>query len=119
MQSQVLFSTRSFNTQPRGGGCSLKRGRGRQGIVSTHSRAEAAAKIEEVGEWYLDVSTHSHPKVAAPEHLLILDRSSVSTHSRTKAAANLGLISALNKIMFQHTAARRRLPFLPPDTTRT
>ena len=55
------------------------------------------------------VSTHSRPK-AADTWLHREDNSlSVSTHSRPKAAAILAkTLSMLG--MFQHTAARRRLP---------
>ena len=55
--------------------------------VSTHSRAEAAAKLKEI----------------------IDKRITVSTHSRAEAAATpVGAGGLL--MVFQHTAARRRLP---------
>ena len=78
--------------------------------VSTHSRPKAAGIFVEDGFSTLNVSTHSRPKAAGRHagvgyHLL-----AVSTHSRPKAAG------AVNKetthlIVFQHTAARRRLVF--------
>ena len=55
------------------------------------------------------VSTHSHPKVAAQNLAQKRHDLWVSTHSRAEAAASRKL--HLNKPkMFQHTAARRRLP---------
>ena len=60
------------------------------GVVSTHSRAEAAAVAAVVFYCRLfSVSTHSRAEAAAP-HLLGLPstRITVSTHSRAEAAAN-------------------------------
>ena len=67
-------------------------------VVSTHSRAEAAA-------------------INDPQFSYLL---SVSTHSRAKAAAGATFESAAT-VMFQHTAARRRLPdcFLSLSCSRT
>ena len=78
----------SFNTQPRGGGCFFQRFVIIVRIVvSTHSRAEAAA-CQFHREW--DVVT-------------------VSTHSRAEAAATLHHVFYGQCTKFQHTAARRRL----------
>ena len=54
------------------------------------------------------VSTHSRPKAAGYQHKYIASPEAVSTHSRPKAA---GTSRELKEpfIMFQHTAARRRL----------
>ena len=57
-------------------------------VVSTHSRAEAAA--------------YSNP-------LPFVMRAIVSTHSRTKAAAHSFHLQYRSRRQFQHTAARRRL----------
>ena len=80
--------TTCFNTQPPEGGCE-----------GTYWRINA---------WY-NVSTHSHPKVAAqtkPGEDLYED---VSTHSHPKVAALLNRPHA-GGIAFQHTATRRWLP---------
>ena len=100
-------------------------------LVSTHSRAEAAASWRGLCGDISAVSTHSHPKVAAfivftSRHLI-----AVSTHSHPKVAADLTLIvgelttcfntqppeggctTRRSKIAafgrFQHTATRRWL----------
>ena len=78
----------SFNTQPPEGGCHL------------NQRDPLPCEI---------VSTHSRPKAAADWRRQIKLANSVSTHSRPKAAAHKGTISAIRRVMFQHTAARRRL----------
>ena len=76
-----------FNTQPREGGCNKWDLIPLNDVtVSTHSRAEAAADIDKARD--------------------VLVR--VSTHSRAEAAASLTAITA-KQLMFQHTAARRRL----------
>ena len=57
------------------------------------------------------VSTHSRPKAAAiisPTKFII---PFVSTHSRPKAAAAIMLFIIMVIKQFQHTAARRRLPY--------
>ena len=86
----LLIVILGFNTQPRGGGCrSCIRDLKILRSVSTHSRAEAAAND-------------------FPAHFRII---SVSTHSRAEAAAFF-IGGFMNWEMFQHTAARRRLPVL-------
>ena len=100
--------------------------------VSTHSRPKAAAGS--LGEFAKDilVSTHSRPKAAAyfgtrcccsehsfntqpPEggcrqdHPPLKLTIEVSTHSRPKAAAYSAVAETYNTLVFQHTAARRRL----------
>ena len=54
------------------------------------------------------VSTHSRPKAAGYSVISTADRVVVSTHSRPKAAG-AKLLNELMSMMFQHTAARRRL----------
>ena len=56
----------------------------------------------------LVVSTHSHPKVAAPKHDDGKQPKGVSTHSHPKVAAILGT-AASAVAAFQHTATRRWL----------
>ena len=127
-----LDLSESFNTQPRGGGCQIHLWCQYRQSVSTHSRAEAAARDSCVvavailgfntqprgggcvfGKfftgWYGGVSTHSRAEAAAKITAQELREMAVSTHSRAEAAAlfESGIIASL---LFQHTAARRRLP---------
>ena len=103
----------------------------RQGQVSTHSRPKAAAAALDFCDGGGGVSTHSRPKAAAHAYLLGAAKLQVSTHSRPKAAAHRLARSAPGGrcfntqppeggcpwrerraacfLMFQHTAARRRL----------
>ena len=76
----------SFNTQPRGGGCQSPDDQIYDGVVSTHSRAEAAAVLKRLFCVHLLVSTHSRAEAAAP-----------------------AILKWLYIYTFQHTAARRRL----------
>ena len=101
--------------------------------VSTHSRPKAAASQLFKALSVKEVSTHSRPKAAAIFVIANIAIEKVSTHSRPKAAAH-GLIQLkrrrrgfntqppeggclkrlMNKrkeLVFQHTAARRRLPY--------
>ena len=56
------------------------------------------------------VSTHSRPKAAEGRNKMPAEIAVVSTHSRPKAAAPKKLhCDDLRKVLFQHTAARRRL----------
>ena len=75
-----------FNTQPRGGGCTPRRDCVFCNEVSTHSRAEAAAR----------------------RHIDYIKLVYVSTHSRAEAAAE-PMEPNQSGDAFQHTAARRRL----------
>ena len=54
-----------FNTQPRGGGCKSAYNKYSFFKVSTHSRAEAAAKFFVNNYIQLRVSTHSRAEAAA------------------------------------------------------
>ena len=58
----------------------------------------------------INVSTHSRPKAAEIAFNLELKYGSVSTHSRPKAAGYAMYQGAEESRVFQHTAARRRLP---------
>ena len=78
----------SFNTQPPEGGCT----------------------IAQSFNWAVDVSTHSHPKVAAarlPPRLMY--SVAVSTHSHPKVAAVIQVGVNQTVVVFQHTATRRWL----------
>ena len=77
----------SFNTQPPEGGCARDLAREGAGIY---------------------VSTHSHPKVAAPSVLASVFIAIVSTHSHPKVAAAVFLCLKF-KCEVQHTATRRWL----------
>ena len=58
------------------------------------------------------VSTHSRPKAAADHNTKVKNFiSPVSTHSRPKAAALASVCGKALNEWFQHTAARRRLPW--------
>ena len=70
------------------------------------------------------VSTHSRPKAAGIAGIPVNSMSVVSTHSRPKAAGIFVNFGDERHIMFQHTAARRRLdvryhPFQGRDTVST
>ena len=77
-------------------------------MVSTHSRPKAAGLSAESCHTHWTVSTHSRPKAAGHTARTYMPRFCVSTHSRPKAAGKTASVSIL-LIMFQHTAARRRL----------
>ena len=57
----------------------------------------------------LFVSTHSRPKAAGNPCRNVKKHSKVSTHSRPKAAGEWQDSANLSRLLFQHTAARRRL----------
>ena len=72
--------------------------------VSTHSHPKVAASIPLKHHFpFLYVSTHSHPKVAAPENGTITGFSTVSTHSHPKVAAGfyIGIIHFLRSFNTQ------------------
>ena len=102
------------------------------GGVSTHSRPKAAGRTGENHEATRIVSTHSRPKAAGfVKELMDKECNRVSTHSRPKAAGSESDIGSqlrycfntqppeggwskserkvIRRMMFQHTAARRRL----------
>ncbi len=77
-----------FNTQPRGGGCLLIQLKTKViNNVSTHSRAEAAAKKFLWSGKRCKVSTHSRAEAAANDGFVVEEHYYVSTHSRAEAAA--------------------------------
>ena len=99
--------------------------------VSTHSRPKAAGLAESPIRSLRAVSTHSRPKAAGVRNRGHTATGTVSTHSRPKAAGGIIRIHRTNprsfntqppeggwvryeqtitrKLLFQHTAARRRL----------
>ena len=87
MRCIKIFIFNSFNTQPRGGGCMLLIHCQHNLQVSTHSRAEAAARIFVIEPLLLLVSTHSRAEAAAGTISRIGLIMPVSTHSRAEAAA--------------------------------
>ena len=81
---------RSFNTQPPEGGCTGHFVQFRFDNVSTHSHPKVAAFeiwLKLAGK---PVSTHSHPKVAAFLVRTGVSPDGVSTHSHPKVAAAVG-----------------------------
>ena len=81
-----------------------------RGNVSIHSRPKAAG--DSLKQRYLSwkVSTHSRPKAAGHEPVAAFIHLEVSTHSRPKAAGHINVHHGWD-VLFQHTAARRRLEY--------
>ena len=79
-------------------------------VVSTHSHPKVAAPTLKEVKQFLTVSTHSHPKVAAGVSFNSVSHFFVSTHSHPKVAACYKTQNTLKGKMFQHTATRRWLP---------
>ena len=77
--------------------------------VSTHSHPKVAAFDPRNEKQPRSVSTHSHPKVAAQWRCVECLGKRVSTHSHPKVAA--GTYGSTHKchLLFQHTATRRWL----------
>ena len=61
--------------------------------------------------WGKKVSTHSRPKAAGEKSSYKKEDVTVSTHSRPKAAGLVLFNCLICILVFQHTAARRRLEF--------
>ena len=79
-------------------------------LVSTHSRPKAAAAQSYHGNLYFDVSTHSRPKAAADIiPFFAIFPTCFNTQPPEGGCSNLCYIYSRNHL-FQHTAARRRLP---------
>ena len=85
------------------------RGCGGQG-VSTHSRPKAAAKLLYWRGYGCAVSTHSRPKAAAPCFTQWRNTSKCFNSQPPEGGCVLIEQTARTGIMFQLTAARRRLP---------
>ncbi len=83
-----LTNLSGFNTQPPEGGCSQKANKSHQAVdVSTHSHLKVAASVLGKRQKAERVSTHSHLKVAAVGNLQGFYKFMVSTHSHLKVAA--------------------------------
>ena len=123
-----------FNTQPPEGGCLLRLQQvipasmfqhtaTRRWLQSVSPTLNALGKFQHTAtrRWLLGygdkgsetllVSTHSHPKVAAPP-LCISTTFFVSTHSHPKVAATASSLPSSSLSVFQHTATRRWLPIV-------
>ena len=79
------------------------------GSVSTHSRPKAAGQSKLQQPAQKAVSTHSRPKAAGVTNPQNPKATEVSTHSRPKAAGSAFSCMRGGNLLFQHTAARRRL----------
>ena len=102
------FCTR-FNTQPPEGGWPVKTGIFRRPHMFQHTAARRRLAATGIKAATLTmVSTHSRPKAAGVNVVMMFPFVNVSTHSRPKAAGIRGSL-LYGVIMFQHTAARRRL----------
>ncbi len=80
----------SFNTQPRGGGCVDRTGfRPRDERFNTQPRGGGCPLLRKFGIISILVSTHSRAEAAAWSYLMQFNqRGPVSTHSRAEAAAS-------------------------------
>ena len=83
----VITMCRSFNTQPPEGGCDMDKG-----LCVDFA-----------------VSTHSHPKVAAPLPQMRLCLSNLFQHTATRRWLRRCTPASLAAVLFQHTATRRWL----------
>ena len=100
----------SFNTQPRGGGCAIFPLIFALSLVSTHSRAEAAAPKSIVTVYAEQMFQHT----AARRRLRLISLGPIKGPAKfqhTAARRRLHRCASLFSIncTFQHTAARRRL----------
>ena len=123
--------TVSTHSRPKAADCGISVLSNHAAPVSTHSRPKAAEVCSNLQPFRVMafqhtaarrrltvcdvprkivalVSTHSRPKAAENQAPNALSALIVSTHSRPKAAEQR-LAKLLKPMMFQHTAARRRL----------
>ena len=83
----MIYLITGFNTQPpEGGWVTLQTTFDRSGKVSTHSRPKAAGADALIMNGDTIVSTHSRPKAAGYPNGRFRNPETVSTHSRPKAA---------------------------------
>ena len=75
----------------------------RETNVSTHSHPKVAAYPQQKRSFNMWVSTHSHPKVAATTIHALENPNEVSTHSHPKVAAKARLISSNAKSVSTHS----------------
>ena len=101
---------RGFNTQPPEGGCYPLDTGGKTYQLFQHTATRRwLPNYGGMLAAYVDVSTHSHPKVAAHEYPGRDKPYVVSTHSHPKVAAMWRRMPSCTS-WFQHTATRRWLP---------
>ena len=97
-----------FNTQPPEGGCIRQPSDEWCLLVSTHSRPKAAGAETEAASCTEQGFNTQPPEGGCEFAFPIRYEMAVSTHSRPKAAGFESALSVL-VLLFQHTAARRRL----------
>ena len=101
---------RCFNTQPHGGGCPVARLRTATTAVSTHSRTEAAA-IAGVRLFTATLCFNTQPHGGGCLSGISLDFCLILfQHTAARRRLLSSPSSNMPSIWFQHTAARRRLP---------
>ena len=106
---QVIFYA-SFNTQPPEGGCfGWSSCTPIPTAVSTHSRPKAAAINHLILSRYIPVSTHSRPKAAALTLNMFIHRLHSFNTQPPEGGCTLTSGTLIVCALFQHTAARRRL----------
>ena len=81
--------------------------------VSTHSRPKAAEELQDELERKDKVSTHSRPKAAVPRYRLGKPSILCFNTQPPEGGCPPIALGALEQLLFQHTAARRRLAY--PD----
>ena len=110
VKARIFLGDYSFNTQPPEGGCTGGKVTGREPNGFNTQPPEGGCTLRPLNAPPVQVvSTHSRPKAAATLFKAITKCGNVSTHSRPKAAASVDCRNNRLKV-FQHTAARRRLP---------
>ena len=106
---QYLF-LRCFNTQPpEGGWLAISTFTVSNPLFQHTAARRRLATILLVSRKDSYVSTHSRPKAAGYTRADIDRLKEVSTHSRPKAAGLQVVKELIHYVVFQHTAARRRL----------
>ena len=100
-----------FNTQPPEGGCWTERvSQIERDFVSTHSRPKAAANTNQPKIRRLYVSTHSRPKAAALNTISSVLALFCFNTQPPEGGCQYKHYHPPYIFLFQHTAARRRLP---------
>ena len=112
--AMVISPALCFNTQPPEGGWNpdAKRFTADDWFQHTAARRRLGCRFYQV-KLFAVVSTHSRPKAAgAAVKEMAFAVTLVSTHSRPKAAGFSCRVVMVVVLLFQHTAARRRLELL-------
>ena len=107
--AETAAGGRGFNTQPPEGGCDGKTYMLVLSNVSTHSHPKVAAIASSRAICAQDVSTHSHPKVAATSSASFTAIPSWFQHTATRRWLRVSWVDGYFLRMFQHTATRRWL----------